>query len=126
MCAYWSRYCRIAASTAGAIRSGRLCSAASRQRSVTCASGPARRSASSSRASGPQARTSTPWAAMCVAAASRRRTAFLDEALRGLDRGRRVAAIGSGADRAAELLVERSAADKHDVVVADALLLEPV
>ena len=35
-----------------------------------------------------------------------------------------IAAVGVGADRRAELLVQRRAADQHDVVVADAAVLE--
>ena len=48
------------------------------------------------------------------------------EGLGGLDRDRGVAAVGIGADRLGERLVQRRAADQHDVVVADALLLQRV
>ena len=41
-----------------------------------------------------------------------------DERLGGLDGDRRVAAVGVGADRLAELLVQRRPADEHDEVVA--------
>src|SRR5579871_2007016 len=40
-----------------------------------------------------------------------------EQGLGGLDRDRRVAAIGVGADRFGEGLVERGAADKHNVIV---------
>ena len=46
--------------------------------------------------------------------------------LGGLDRHGGVAAIGIGADGLAEFLVERRAADQHDIVVADALFLHRV
>src|SRR3546814_9691514 len=47
----------------------------------------------------------------------------LHELRGGLHRHRRVAAIGVGADRFGEGLVQRRAADQHHVVVADAALL---
>src|ERR671919_508809 len=43
--------------------------------------------------------------------------------LGGLDRDRRIAAIGIGTNCISERLVQRRAADQDDVVVADALLL---
>jgi hypothetical protein len=46
----------------------------------------------------------------------------LDERLGGVDRDGGVAAIGVGADGLAEILVERRAADQHDIVVAHAFL----
>ena len=49
-----------------------------------------------------------------------------DQRLRRLNRDGRVAAVRIGADRLRELLVERRAADEHDVLVAQTLLLERV
>ena len=49
-----------------------------------------------------------------------------DQRLGGLHGDRRVAAVGVGADGLAERLVQRRAADQHDVVVADALVLHRV
>src|SRR5688500_8828932 len=43
------------------------------------------------------------------------------DALRGFHRDGRVAAIGVGADRVGESLVQRRAADQHDMVAANAL-----
>ena len=47
-------------------------------------------------------------------------TALVDQGPRRLGRDAGVPAVGVGPDRRPELLVERRAADEHDVVVADA------
>ena len=49
-----------------------------------------------------------------------------DPGLGGLDRHGRVAAVGVGPDGLGEGLVQRRTADQHDVVVADAFLLQRV
>src|SRR5512146_540244 len=102
------------------MRSGRLWSDAGRQvRSM--AGRPARRvSSTSSTASAPQPITRGGREVGDLGADSR--TSLFHERLRRLDRDRGVAAVGIGADRLAELLVEWGPADEDDVVVANAPL----
>src|SRR5687767_12431927 len=80
--------------------------------------------------SAPVTRTRSPSSAIAEAlpgSAGRRAVVpALDQILGGLDGYGCVAAIGVGADRLAEFLVQRRTADQHDVVVADALLLHRV
>src|SRR5262245_17892141 len=118
------------------MRSGRLWSEAGRQVKST-AGKPARRvSSTSSRASAPQPMTSggrTGTGAVAPVAPRFRiaerpsgdtRPPLPDQRHGGLDGDRRVAAIRIGADRLAELLVQRRAADQDDVVLADSALHE--
>ena len=64
--------------------------------------------------------------AQALAAAGGRLWRRAMKRLGGLDRDRGIAAIGVGADRLGERLVQRRAADQDDVVVADAVLLQRV
>src|SRR5688572_7908894 len=114
MPAYRSRFSRIFARTAGAMRSGRLCSSGGRQATSSELQPFARLSAATSRASAPQAMTR-------ILGSMGERAAFGEEPLRRFDRDRRVAAIGVGADGLAEFLVEGRAPDQHDVLVAQVL-----
>src|SRR6185436_6415503 len=76
--------------------------------------------ASISRASAPQ-----PTMTSRVGTSSGRTgAALVDEPARGLGGHARIAAVRVGADGRPELLVERRATDEHDVVVADAAVLE--
>src|SRR5215469_4158485 len=128
MLRYLPRWARIFSRTAGAMRSGRLCSSGGRQQTSMAVQPFARRRAAISCASAPQAMISVPQVVFthplrCPQALSggARGPARGDQALRRLDRDRRVAAVGIRPDSLAELLIERRAADQHDEVVADVL-----
>src|SRR4029077_14083083 len=124
--------------TAGAMRSGRLCSSAGRQRTSSASQSFARRRAAISRASAPQAITSVrgvmftgrfmagpggarlrPSSGARRACTTVRRAARSEQALGGLYRDGGITAVSIGTDGLAEFLVERSAADQHDEVIAD-------
>src|SRR6476469_8466811 len=115
--------------TASGMPPGRLWSVAGRQVRVTF--GRSRVRATSSRARAPQPTTRTrgagvlPGAEVVPGASAGRsgrdagtRATLLDQPARRLGGDPGIAAVGIGADRHPELLVERGAADQHDVVVA--------
>src|SRR5262245_45687256 len=78
--------------------------------------------ASSSRASAPQPTITSFGAVASEDALCGTCAALVDEPARSLGSDASVAAIGIGPDGRPELLVQRRAADEHDVVVADALV----
>src|SRR5688500_17190940 len=111
--------------TAAGMPPGRLWSVAGRQLMSTF--GRSFVSATSSRARAPQPTTSTRGAAVAALrrdAGTLGGSALVDQAPRGLGRDTRIAAVGVRPDGHAELLVQRRAADQHDVVVPDLAVLE--
>src|SRR5271169_438305 len=127
---YCSRDARISSRTAPGIFSGRLCSSAGRQRTLSSSQRLARRSAVISCANAPQAMISSPPPLRAIALmCSMRRGAgptSCDQPLGRLDCNGGIAAIRIRADGFAEFLVERRAADEDDVVVADPSFLQRI
>src|SRR3990172_11845308 len=127
MCPNSPRPASMASRNAGAMRSGRLCSSAGRQRSVTCDQLFRRLSSASSRPSAMQPMISTDEFIVAhprLQELRARRAPFLDETLGDFHGGGCVPAIGVGPARLAELLVERRAAHQPDEVLAPALRLQ--
>src|SRR6516162_11934873 len=126
----------MASRTAGAMRSGRLWSSAGRQRTSKALQPLARCRAAISRASAPQAMIKVTGRALTLesrersggarGARSAGRAAGGDQGLGGLHGDGGIAAVGIGADRFAELLIQRRTAHQHDVVLADTGLLHLV